>query len=160
MTIGCLLRNLTNGIPSFKSTLVTAGFALLLAAYCSTTFSTPLVDNRPLWVASPERSGYISVVGFAPKQTRGGMAAQHRVALTKARQQLGEMVRVRVENNYQQETQVKNGKITQSVDSFTRLSSTAALNLSNAVITAQWIDPANGDLYLLLELPDEFVGKH
>lgn len=83
--------------------------------------------------------------------------AQRRVALTKARQQLGQIVRVRVENNYQQVQQVENGKASLVVDSTTLLSSRATLNLGNAEISAQWIDPANGDLYLLLELPTKGV---
>ncbi len=148
------MKILTNEIHSFKSTLVTASFVLLLASYSSSTFSAPLANDQPQWVVSPERSGFISVVGFAPKQASGGAVAQRRVALTKARQQLGQMVRVRVENNYQQVQQEENGKTSLAVDSTTRLSSHAALNLGNAKVSAQWIDPANGDLYLLLELPE------
>src|ERR1039457_384025 len=117
--------------------LVTASFVLLLAAYSSFTFSAPPANDQPQWVVSPERSGFISVVGYAPKQTSGGAVAQRRVALTKAHQQLGQMVRVRVENNYQQVQQVENGKASLSVDSTTRLSSSAALNLGNAKVSAQ-----------------------
>lgn len=119
-----------------------------------------LADDRPLWVVSPERSGFISVVGYAPKQPSGGAEAQRRVALMKAQQQLGQIVRVRVESNFQQETQVKNGKAAQSVESSTRLSSHATLNLNKAEVGAEWLDPANGDLYLLLELPEEVIGNH
>jgi outer membrane protein W len=111
-------------------------------------------SDKPSWIVSPERNGFISVVGFAPKQSVGGEAAQRRVALLKARQQLGQMVRVRVENNFRHEQQVVNGYVSQTVDSDTRLSSQAALNLSNATVTAQWFDSANGDLYLLLELTE------
>ena len=147
-------------MPSlFRLSLVAAGSVLL--TYSLSVLSSSLTNAKPDWVVSPERSGFISVVGYSPKQTRGGEEAQKRVALMKARQQLGQMARVRVENTYQQVQQVKNGGAASvTVDSTTRLSSSAALNLGIAEITAQWVDSANGDLYLLLELPEKVSGNH
>jgi hypothetical protein len=128
----------------------TISFFLLLAMLSPAIFA----GDRPEWLLSPEREGYISVVGFAPRQASGGSEAQRRVALLKAHQQLGQIVRVRIENTQPQETQVKNGKVTQSAESFTRASSHAKMNLSDAEVTAQWVDQNNGDLYILFELPN------
>lgn len=125
-------------------------FALLLTALSSLA----LADNKPDWLVSPERNGFISVVGYAPKQTSGGSAAQRRVALMKAQQQLAQIVRVRIESTFQHEQLVTNGMATQSSVSSTRVSSSAALKLNNAEIGAQWFDPDNGDLYLLLEVQE------
>ncbi len=126
---------------------------VVFLAACSTP-NSPATSTRPQWLISPERSGFISVVGSAPKQATGGTEAQQRVALMKAHQQLGQMVRVRVENIVRQVQQVQNGKATLDVASNTRLTSSAALNLGNAQESALWLDPVNGDLYLLLELPE------
>ncbi len=126
---------------------------VVFLAACSTP-NSPATSTRPQWVFSPERSGFISVVGYAPKQTSGDTEAQQRVALMKARQQLGQMVRVRVENTAHQVQVVQNIKSTLAVASDTRLSSSARLNLGNAQESALWLDPANGDLYLLMELPE------
>lgn len=120
---------------------------------CASAPSPHAGEGAPAWILSPEHAGYLSVVGAAPKQPAGGAEAQQRVALTKARQALSEMVRVRVEQNILQQEQVVNGQYSASVDTRTRLSSHAALSLANAEITAQWTDPATGELYLLLELP-------
>ena len=120
---------------------------------CATAPAPRAGEGAPAWISSPEHAGYISVVGVAPRQAAGGPDAQQRVALTKARQALSEMVRVRVEQDYRQEQKTVNGNYTATVDAATRLSSHAALTLARSEITAQWTDPATGDLYLLLELP-------
>lgn len=157
-------RHLKNGLlakprhdyPIFtKPDLLAAVMVILVGIYSPSI----LANDKPDWIMSPERSGYISVVGSAPKQISGDIDAQRRVALMKARQQLGQIVRVRVEHTLQQEQQEKNGKFIQSVDSSTRLSSQATLNLNHAKVSAQWIDPENGDLYLLLTLPEESLSQ-
>jgi hypothetical protein len=123
-------------------------------------YSPPITANdMPNWIMSPERSGYISVVGSAPKQFNGNLEAQRLVAVMRARQQLGQIVRVRVENTIQQEVQIINGNVTQSADSSTRLSSQVTLHLNKAEVSDQWLDPENGDLYLLLTLPEESLSQ-
>lgn len=129
-------------------------FTTLLISLLAALSSSVSAREQPDWLMSPERSGYISVVGYAPKPASGSTEAQRRIALMKARQQLGQIVRVRVESVLQQETQVKGGIVTRIDNSATRLSSHATLNLNNAEVRAQWVDPVNGDFYLLLEFPD------
>jgi len=124
-------------------------FVLLLGL-----FAPVFASDQPSWILSTERKGFVSVVGFAPKQANNNTQSQQRVALMKARQQLGQIVRVRVEHTLRIEQQTKNGEYTQNSEESTRLTSNAALNLNKAEVTAQWVDPTNGDLYLLLELEE------
>jgi hypothetical protein len=127
---------------------------LLLGACSNTPAELKPADAKPHWVLSPEHSGYISVVGFAPRQPVGGDEAQYKVAMMKARQELGRIVRVRVQNTLSYSTQEAGGKVTSAGSSVTTLSSTAAIRLEQAEVTAQWKDPADGGLYLLLEMPE------
>lgn len=138
-----------------KPVLIAAYVEIFIGMYSPTI----IANDKPFWIMSPERSGYISVVASAPKQVNGNVDAQRLVAVMRARQQLGQIVRVRVENTIQQETQIINGKVTQSADSTTRLSSQATLYLNKAEVSAQWLDPENGDLYLLLTLPEESLSQ-
>lgn len=129
-------------------------FALLLLTGCQSVSSPQMVEDKPSWIVSPERIGYIRVVGYAPKQSDGNEAAQYKVAIMKARQELAQVVRVRVQNVGAQTISDNNGEIHVTSNSTTRLSSKAAIRMSTAQVAAQWQDQQNGGLYLLLELPE------
>jgi hypothetical protein len=47
-----------------------------------------------------------------------------------------------------------NGKVSTTANSATRVTSKAAIRMNDAQVAAQWVDPNNGGLYLLLELPE------
>ncbi len=126
----------------------------LLGACSSTQEAVKPVDARPHWVLSPERPGYISVVGFAPRQQIGGDEAQYKIAVMKARQELAQTVRVSVQNTLTHSMQEAGGKTASEAASSTRLSSSSAIRMERAEVTAQWRDPADGMLYLLLEIPE------
>src|SRR5512140_3349678 len=66
--------------------------------------------GAPVWVLNPDKAGYVSVVGSAPRQDWGGHAAQYRVAEMKARQELAQMVRVRVESTNNFATEDRGGQ--------------------------------------------------
>ncbi len=127
---------------------------LLLSVFGMFSYAETFSNPKPGWVSSPDHAGFISVVGFAPKQANVSEAMQQRFALTQARHLIAQLVRVRVEHNSEEMRQVKNGSATHTADSFTRVSSNVALNLKNAEVTKKWIDPVSGDLYLLLELQE------
>lgn len=112
------------------------------------------LELKPTWVLNPERVGYISVVGFAPKQQQGGKQAQYKVAMLKAQQELAQIVRVRVRNHISQTIQESNGNSTSNENVTTSLNTNVSLRLGNANVSAQWIDPSDGGLYLLLEIPN------
>jgi len=107
----------------------------------------------PNWVSSPERTGFISVVGYAPRQPEGNESAQYKVAMMKARQELAQMVRVRIQNKTEQTLIDDNGAVSSSSSVATQLSTKAAIRMNGAEVNAQWVDD-NGGLYLLLERPE------
>lgn len=112
-----------------------------------------LVSGAPSWVLNPDKPGYQSVVASAPKQDWGGRAAQYRVAEMKARQELAQMVRVRVESINQYATEDRAGKAGRSADVETRLQSSVDLSLEAARVIEEWTDPASGELYIWLVTP-------
>jgi LPP20 lipoprotein len=117
--------------------------------------SVQAVSGAPSWVLNPEKTGFISVVGSAPKQDWGGHAAQYRVAEMKARQELAQMVRVRVESTNQYATEERAGKVSRSADVETRLQSSVELSLESARVVEEWTDPKSGELYIWLVTPEQ-----
>lgn len=111
------------------------------------------VSGAPSWVLNPDKPGHLSVVGSAPKQDWGGHAAQYRVAEMKARQELAQMVRVRVESTSQYVTEDRAGKVGRSADAETRLQSSVDLSLESARVIEEWTDPQSGELYIWLVTP-------
>ena len=131
--------------------------AVLLFAGCAGTgqksASEKFGEGAPPWVMNPNKPGFQSVVGSAPKQDWGGHAAQYRVAEMKARQELAQMLRVRVESTNQYMTEDSGGKVSRSADVETRLQSSVDLSLESARVIEEWTDPKNGDLYIWIVTP-------
>jgi hypothetical protein len=111
-------------------------------------------DDMPAWVLNPARPGYISVVGAAPKQDWGGRSAQHRVAEMKARQELAQMVTVRIESTNRYSTTVGGDGVSRTADIDTKLQSATDLSLASARVVEEWTDPKSGELYILLATPE------
>jgi hypothetical protein len=137
--------------------LVTTLFAAVLLLGCSGAApkagNGQLVSRAPSWVLNPDKPGFQSVVASAPKQDWGGHAAQYRVAEMKARQELAQMVRVRVESTNRYATEDRAGKIGRSADVETRLQSSVDLSLEAARVIEEWTDPQSGELYIWLVTP-------
>lgn len=112
------------------------------------------IPGAPAWVLNPDKAGYTSVVGSAPKQDWGGHAAQYRVAEMKARQELAQQVRVRVESVNRAKTEDRSGEVSRSGDVETRLQSSVELILESARVIDEWTDPQSGELYIRLVTPD------
>lgn len=133
------------------------GVALLLigcAGVGSKAASEKQVSGLPSWVLNPDKPGFQSVVGSAPKQDWGGHAAQYRVAEMKARQELAQMVRVRVESTNKYATEDRAGKVSRNADVETKLQSSVELSLESAKVIEEWTDPKSGDLYIWLITPN------
>lgn len=111
------------------------------------------IPGAPAWVMSPEKAGHVSVIGSAPKQDWGGHAAQYRVAEMKARQELAQQVRVRVESINRYQTEDRSGTVSRSSDVETRLQSSVDLILEKARVIEEWTDPRSGELYIWLVTP-------
>lgn len=112
------------------------------------------IDSKyPAWVSNPDKPGYQSVVGSAPRQDWGGHSAQYRVAEMKARQELAQMVRVQVESTTRLHMEDRAGKVSRDGDVETRLQSAVDLSLGAARVIEEWTDPQSGELYIWLVLP-------
>ena len=111
------------------------------------------VVQRPEWVVSPERPGFISVVGYSPRQASGDKSAQYRVATVMAQRELAQIVRVRIANVSEHSLIDSNGSITSSYTDTTNLSSNAEIRMTEARVSATWVDPTDGGLFVLIEIP-------
>lgn len=133
--------------------------AALLLQGCAGTGTQATASKQlpgaPAWVLNPEKAGYISVVGSAPKQDWGGHAAQYRVAEMKARQELAQMVRVRVESTNKFATEDRGGQISRSADIETKMQASVDLSLEAARVVEEWTDPQSGELYIWLATPSQ-----
>lgn len=123
--------------------------ALAVAIPLSWADST-VAKTPPSWILNPNKDGYLSVVGFAPKQDWGGRDAQYRVAQLKARQELAQMIRVKITSTSKFSKEDRNGKTTQEADIETTAQSNVDLKLDAAEIINEWVDPKNEDLYIWL----------
>ena len=112
------------------------------------------LSYRPDWVVSPEHEGFLSVIGYAPKQDDGSFETQHRVAILKAEQELAQIRRVRVKNTVDKSLADFNAKIKNEAEISTQLASNTSISMANAKETKQWVDPADGSLYLLIEITE------
>lgn len=110
-------------------------------------------SKLPDWILNPDKPGYKSVVGSASKQDWGGRDAQYRVALMKARQELAQMIRVRVESTAQSRIEDRGGKINHDADVEIKLQSSEGLQLDDVLVIEEWVDPQSGELYLWLAIP-------
>lgn len=119
----------------------------------SNSDSTVIDSKFPAWILNPDKPGYQSVVGSAPKQDWGGREAQYRVALMKARQELAQMVRVQVQSTNTYKVEDHDGEIGSNSDIETKLQSSVGLSLDEARVIEEWTDPQSGELYLWLVTP-------
>ena len=137
--------------------LLTVSVAAVLLLGCSgpapKAGNEKLVSGAPSWVLNPDKPGFQSVVASAPTQDWGGHAAQYRVAEMKARQELAQMVRVKVESTNRYATEDRAGKVGRSADVETRLQSSVDLSLEAARVIEEWTDPQSGELYIWLVTP-------
>lgn len=107
----------------------------------------------PYWVQNPTKEGYLSVVGSAKVQKRGGLSIQERVALLTARAELSRIYHSHVKSS--STTSIESSKRGNSLqsDSSTTVQSSSALRLSDAVILKKWTHPDTKELFLWLALP-------
>jgi hypothetical protein len=143
-----MLRNL---FAALVATLLLLG----CAGAGSKAGSEKPASGAPSWVLNPDKPGFQSVVASAPKQDWGGHAAQYRVAEMKARQELAQMVRVRVESTNRYATEDRAGSVSRAADVETKLQSSVDLSLESARVIEEWTDPQSGELYIWLVTPDQ-----
>jgi len=126
--------------------------ATLIAA-CNGGAVRPSASQPPAWFHEPDVPGYLGISVSAPVQAMGGIEAQRRVALSKARAELGRINRVNVQSkNVIQQSANSTGAAT-DFQNQTRVSSSEILDVSAMQIREEWIDPSNGDLYIWALVP-------
>ena len=140
-------------LPLLRTVIAPIAISMLL--FGCVTAETKLESTRPetklpAWVLNPDKPGYESVIGSAPKQDWGGRAAQYRVAMMKARQELAQRIRVRVESTNEYQIEERAGKVTSEANMQVRLQSSVDLSLETARVNEEWTDPQSGDLYIWL----------
>lgn len=122
---------------------------------CSTNITPPAAPTLPAWYHEPNLPGYLGISVSAPVQTMGGLEAQRRVAMSKARAELGRITRLQVQSSQVIHESSHNNKTTTDMQTQTRLSSTATLDVSNMEIKAEWLDPSTHQLYIWVVLPEK-----
>ncbi len=107
----------------------------------------------PDWFYNPGNNQYLGVTGAAPVQDFGGIDAQRRVALIRARAELGRIAKVHVDSENNINTTVNSNGVVKSSNSYIKLTSAEVLDLIDAEIKEEWIHPKTGELYIWLVLP-------
>lgn len=124
-----------------------------LIAACNSDVVRPVNTQPPAWFHEPDVPGYLGISVSASVQPMGGLEAQRRVALTKARAELGRINRVHVQSKNVLHQSSNNTGATTDFQNQTRLSSSEMLDVSNMEVREEWIDLANGDLYIWVLIP-------
>ena len=140
------------GYPSiFKQSLICFVFAFWIV--CANAKPAQAEVQYPDWVLNPDKQGFVGIVGAAPKQEIGGHAAQYRMALMKARRELAAEKRVRIISVTQSSTEDKNGKVTHSDETDTKLRSQVELSAGDMQMIEEWTHPETGELYVWFVIP-------
>lgn len=112
-------------------------------------------QSTPHWVLStPEHSdpNIISIITSATVQDFGGIEAQRRSALLRAKSEVSKIIRTHIEAVEELKTVSSKNYNDHSYESSVREKSQNWLSFENLEIIEQWIDPASGELFLWLQL--------
>lgn len=124
-----------------------------LITACNGGMVRPANSQLPAWFNEPDIPGYLGISVSAPVQSMGGLEGQRRVALSKARAELGRITRLNVQSsNVISQTSNKEQTST-DFQNRTRISSTETLDVSNMQVKEEWVDPATNELYIWVLVP-------
>ena len=124
-----------------------------LITACNGGMVRPSNSQLPDWYYEPDMPGYLGISVSAPVQSMGGIEAQRRVAISKARAELGRITRVNVQSSNVIRESSSKDQSTTDFQNRTRLSSTEALDVSNMQVKEEWIDTKTGELYIRVLVP-------
>ncbi len=115
---------------------------------------TPAIPNLPNWVYSPDRDGYLMVVGSAPSQKMSrSTILQERVATVQARAELSKLIKLWIYENIEVTTDKDaSGKVTRDYNQSSIQQSSQLLDINQAQVFDRFIDDA-GTMYILYGLP-------
>ena len=126
---------------------------LSLITACNGGMVRPSNSQLPDWYYEPDMPGYLGISVSAPVQSMGGIEAQRRVAISKARAELGRIARVNVQSSNVIRESSSKDESTTDFQNRTRLSSTEALDVSNMQVKEEWVDTKTGELYIRVLVP-------
>lgn len=126
---------------------------VFLLAGCMNTQPALSRADYPVWILNPDKPGFISAVGAAPRQERGGREAQFRVAQMKSYQVLAQMQRAQVTSTNHTFIEERDGRVVRNDSIATKLNSEVALGAGDAKVLEEWVDPKTGELYLWVVVP-------
>lgn len=126
-----------------------------LITACNDGMVRPANSQLPGWYYEPGMPGYLGISVSAPVQSMGGIEAQRRVAISKARAELGRIARVNVQSSNVIRESGSKDQSTTDFQNRTRLSSTEALDVSNMQVKEEWVDPETGELYVRVLVPEK-----
>lgn len=114
----------------------------------------PMKDGYPVWFYTPVYDGYVGAVGIAPKQPRGGISAQKRVARMQAQKNLAKQIEVLVKSEVNVETTAADYSTVEyyreKVTSLTK--EQADQFLSGFKVMDEWVDEKTGEYYMWMIL--------
>jgi len=114
----------------------------------------PLKDGKPVWFWEPNYDGYLGAIGIARKNAAPqGYAGQLRLAKTLALAELAKQIKVVIntEATLERTQSSKNNVVSYYKSKFSTSSKhTAEEIIQDAIIKDEFVDPANGDLYVWL----------
>ena len=119
-----------------------------LITACNGGMVRPSNSQLPAWYYEPDMPGYLGISVSAPVQSMGGIEAQRRVAISKARAELGRITRVNVQSSNVISQISSRDQSTTDFQNRTRLSSSEHLDVSNMEVREEWVDPKTGELYI------------
>ena len=152
-----------------KFALIAVSFTTLaIFAGCSSTPPQPApsasttTSNAPAWIDNPDLPDVYTGIGIAQPNPLGDKAMQRITAVSNARVDLAQKLKIRVQNLFTQLNQqatsaggdgsgtVRNDVASRMTENTSRL--VTDQELSNSIVKQTWTDPADGNLYALVTM--------
>jgi len=113
------------------------------------------ISSLPHWVVMlppNEDPNVISIVSSSVKQPFGGIEAQRRSALLRAKSEISKIAKTRIKANQMIQSNDKHGSVEENYDMNVQERSLNWLSFEHLNIKEQWIDPASGELFMWVQL--------
>lgn len=125
--------------------------------FCIICVFTVNAFANPKWINNPSIDGYISAVGIAKPQN-GGLAIQKRVALTIARGELAERIKVNISSEINITKKCQGDEnCTKSI--FQTIHQKSSEIIKSSFIKDSYIDSSTKEMYVLVVVPQANITK-
>jgi len=112
-------------------------------------------SSLPHWVVMlppNEDPNIISIVSSSVTQAFGGIEAQRRSALLRAKSEISKIAKTRIKASQLIQSNDRNGTVEESYDMNVQERSLNWLSFENLDIKEQWVDPVSGELFMWVQL--------